>query len=406
MAISNFKIPTGLEVSGTDGLQLTGTLSLAAGKILGLSSDVSASAVSASVGRFGDLNVASLTAPSLTLEGDLTVSGTTNLGNQPTDLVYVNGQLTASAGLQVSASNLTVLGNISGSGTLHAGGAATLAGGLTVTGSALDAGAVDVSASYLKVTNDISARSASLGGDLTVDGNLWVKGTTTYVDSTTVNIGDRNVSLATGSTTLAGLDGAGIDLGNAAQVQWYYDHDVASWTANVGLSSSVKVLAPQGDFTTLTGSTVTGTLATFDTVSASVGLSGALGQFTQVTASAISASTSVAAPAIAALGFGTARASVSLTTGTPTVIDTYDPSTLYHSVKYIISAKDSSTNYTHVMEVLVTCDGTTVQHTPYASTYTNTPLFSISTSYAGGVIVTATRTVSNTVVLKVLALTA
>lgn len=408
MAISKFIIPAG-------GLVVTGSTILSGTVVVtdnvSLTQLTASDHVSASNGYFANLNVNQLTAPSLNLGGDLTVSGNVNLGDGVgANVVKILDPVTASSGVEVSGGDLKVLaGALSASSTLQAGGQATLAGGLVVSGAPLDASAVAVSASALNVTNDISARSASLSGDLTVVGNLNVKGTATYIESTTVNIGDTNINLGTGSTDLAVLSGGGIDLGTGAQVQWRYNNTANAWTSNVGLSSSVSVLAPIGNFTVLTGSTTSGSLATFDTVSASVGLSGALGQFTQVTASNISASSLIAAPGVAALAFGTARAAVSLSVATPVGIDTFNPVTgLYSAVKYVISAKDATTGDVHAMEAMVTSDGTLAGTVivPYASLYSNVPLFSLAATYSGGVIVTATRSVANTVNLKVLALTA
>ena len=214
--------------------------------------------------------------------------------------VNISGAVTAQNGVTVSGGNLSVsAGNISGSGTLQAGGAATLANGLTVTGAPVNASAVAVSASALNVANAayvggaatlangatvtgaplnasavavsasalnvtnaasvgggltvtgaplnansvaVSASalsvvgSASIGADLTVQGNLTVKGTLTAIDSTTVNIGDLNIALGTGSATLAGINGGGIDLGQGALVQLRYDNANTAWTSNVDMN--------------------------------------------------------------------------------------------------------------------------------------------------------------------------
>lgn len=206
MAISNFKLPTGLEVSGST--VLTGTLDVSG--LVNVTTLTASVGVSGAVGNFGTLNAGALSVPSLTLSNNLIVSGNTTLGDGVgTDIVQVNGQLTASNGLNITA------------GTLNAS-------------------AVAVSASALNVTNDISARSASLSGDLTVNGNLSVKGTTTYIDSTTVNIGDKNLNIGTGSSTLSVLDGGGLDLGTGAEVQWRYDNANTAWTSNVDINLSAS----------------------------------------------------------------------------------------------------------------------------------------------------------------------
>ena len=49
----------------------------------------------------------------------------------------------------------------------------------------------------ITIGNDVTVvNDASVGGNLTVDGNLEVNGTLTYIDSTTVTIGDNMLKLA------------------------------------------------------------------------------------------------------------------------------------------------------------------------------------------------------------------
>jgi len=71
------------------------------------------------------------------------------------------------------------------------------------------------------------------GSTVQIAGNLTVKGTTTSVESTIVNVGDKNINLGTGSATLSVLDGGGIDLGTGAEVQWRYNNTSTAWKSNV-----------------------------------------------------------------------------------------------------------------------------------------------------------------------------
>jgi fibronectin-binding autotransporter adhesin len=163
----------------------------------------------------------------------------------------IGNGLTVSAGTAavqaLTSTGVNVTGNISGSGTLQSGGAATLAGGLTVTGAALNASAVAVSASALNITNDISARSGSFSGDVTITGNLTVLGTPTQIVSNTVNIGDKNISLGTGSADPSFLNEGGIDLGSGSVVQWRYNNASTAWKSNVDVDvASTKVYKIDG----------------------------------------------------------------------------------------------------------------------------------------------------------------
>lgn len=398
MSISKFIIPAG-------GLTVTGSTTLSGTVVVtdnvSVTQLTASDHVSASNGYFANLDVAQLTAPSLNLGGDLIVSGNTTLGyDVGEDVVTVKAQLSASSGVEVSGGDLKVLaGALSASSALQAGGQATLAGGLTVTGAPLDASAVAVSASMLTASGDSwIGGTLNVGTDLVVAGDLTVQGTTTYIDTNNLLVKDAAIVIASGSNS-SEADGAGLYIGaddGSEVAKIYYSHADTSWNADKSvkvtgvLSASVKVTAPNAEFNTVSGS-----------------MSGSQAQFGEITGSSISGS-SVQAGAVAALGFGSARATVALSTGAAFPIDVYDPAGLYSTVKYVISAKDDSTGEVHAMEALVTSDGT-IEGTllvPYASLYSDAPLFSLSATYSGGVIVSATRSGANTVNLKVLALVA
>jgi filamentous hemagglutinin len=283
---------------------------------------------------------------------DLIVSGSTLTSGSLT--VGGNGGLTVSAG--ASAVQALTATTISGSGNLQAGGTATVAGlvtaqnGVTVTGAALNASAVAVSASALSVTNNAavgsldvgggygstgvtvssagdiqangaltvdgastltgqvtlggdvvasnvgdnksifgtstgtitvgaSASTASFGGKVIVGGDLVVRGTTTSVDSITVNIGDKNINLGTGSTDLGVLSDGGLDLGTNAEVQWRYNNTSTAWKSNVDVDvASTKKYKING--TEVLSSTALGSGVTASSLTS-------LGTITSLTASAL-----------------------------------------------------------------------------------------------------------------------
>jgi hypothetical protein len=75
---------------------------------------------------------------------------------------------------------------------------------------------------------------------LTLSGDLTVQGTTTSIDSTTLNVADKNITIASGSTTSATMDGAGLDFGVGGSVNnLRYRH------SDTTLTSSVDFSAPQ-----------------------------------------------------------------------------------------------------------------------------------------------------------------
>lgn len=71
------------------------------------------------------------------------------------------------------------------------------------------------------ITSVGTLTSLSTSGDITVGGNLTVTGTTTTVHSTTVEIDDKNLTLAAAATTAAQADGAGITVAGASATILY-----------------------------------------------------------------------------------------------------------------------------------------------------------------------------------------
>jgi hypothetical protein len=81
-------------------------------------------------------------------------------------------------------------------------------------------------------TYDGSAQTAmtilSTGNKVIIHGNLEVDGTTTQIDSTTLTVADKDIVIASGATTSAQADEAGIIVGsNIASIK--YDDDGTKW---------------------------------------------------------------------------------------------------------------------------------------------------------------------------------
>lgn len=78
--------------------------------------------------------------------------------------------------------------------------------------------------------------AGTIGGNLTVTGNLQVDGTTTTINSTTYTVDDKNITLASGAGSSSAADGAGITI-DGASATWNYVHSDTSWTANKNIKA-------------------------------------------------------------------------------------------------------------------------------------------------------------------------
>ena len=98
-------------------------------------------------------------------------------------------------------------------------------GGTTSTGS----GAVVLANTPTLITPNIGAAT---GTSLVLSGNLTVNGTTTSITSSTLDVGDKNIVLASASTTEAAADGGGITLKGLTDHTWNWVLSTTSWTSS------------------------------------------------------------------------------------------------------------------------------------------------------------------------------
>jgi len=155
------------------------------------------------------------------------------------------GRLIQSGGQLVIASSSSATTAIT-----MAGADVTLAGDVTVNGndikSSTGATALTLNASDVEVKGDLTvtgndiksstgAVAISLSGNaVTISGDLTVNGTTTTVNSTTVDIDDLNLTVAKGNATNAGADGAGltVEATTAGNKTWAYNNGTNSWLSS------------------------------------------------------------------------------------------------------------------------------------------------------------------------------
>lgn len=98
-------------------------------------------------------------------------------------------------------------------------------------------------------TGAISGTTATFSGDITaqanliVSGDLTVSGTTTTINSTTVEIEDTNIVVASNATNATEANGAGITV-NGAGAQITYNSTSDTWSFNKAISGSYNQLHP------------------------------------------------------------------------------------------------------------------------------------------------------------------
>ena len=98
-------------------------------------------------------------------------------------------------------------------------------GGTTSTGS----GAVVLANTPTLITPDIGVAT---GTSLVLSGDLTVNGTTTTISSTTLAVGDKNIVLASASTTDAGADDGGITIKGLTDKTWTWVDSTDAWTSS------------------------------------------------------------------------------------------------------------------------------------------------------------------------------
>jgi hypothetical protein len=256
------------------------------------------------------------------VDGSANVSSTVTLANTtvtagsygsataiPTFTVDNKGRLTAAGTVNV-ATNLTVAGG-TGSGAISLlTDTLTIAGGTGVTtsfagktltislpqalGTTSNVTFNDVTVGGTLNSNDITAANINIAGNASITGNLEVLGTLTTINSTTVQISDKNLDLAKDATSATQADGGGITVRgptvsatltySSADDRWNFNKDLnvanvyAELVGNAATATKWKTarnLSLTGDATAtlsnVDGSAAVSAALTLATVNATVG---------------------------------------------------------------------------------------------------------------------------------------
>ena len=206
----------------------------------------------------GDLTSGNLTANISVITPKISQSGTNN----------VSIDLGAETGIIAITTNSNSTQFLP-SGQINLGGTSTIAGG-TFSGSGFTAGTsqtdlfqnrggavtvqVGTGGSISKTWTFANTGDLTAPGNVTISGNLIVSGTTTTISSTTLEVADKNITVAKGAANSAAADGAGITVDGAsatfnyvdATTAWTSSQDINLLTGKVHKINGTQVLSSSG----------------------------------------------------------------------------------------------------------------------------------------------------------------
>ena len=231
---------------------------------------------------------------SLTVNANSVFNNNVTIGSSNGDVVTVNSQVTGNILFSDNGTttNRGVIGTVSGNDHWFVGGAATTSNntgymviatgddgnepiyvrqynnGSPITGTTyreltlLNASGDTALPGQLRINGDVIRSSGDTpaitlsGANVTIAGDLTVNGTTTTINSTTLDVDDKNITIAKGAANAAAADGGGITLeGPTTAATILYEADDDSWNLNK------KTTAPQlqVDNININGNTISST---------------------------------------------------------------------------------------------------------------------------------------------------
>ena len=281
-------------------------------------------------------------------------------------------------------------------------------------------------------------------GVVRIKGDLYVDGTTTQINSSTIQLADFIVGIATTATSNALADGAGIEIGPSnINFKYYYNSNTnpslkSSENLNIALNkvyqiNQVEVLSSTTLGSGVVNSSLTnvGTLTELNvsgisTFSSLVDINAGLDVdgFTELDSTNISETLSVSGLSTFSSNVDinasvdinndltvhgdididtittTSAVTATLSTTTETAVHSGLSTTAYRSVEYTIQVTEG-TNY-HSTKILAVHDGTTAYHSEYGTVYTNSSVATFDVDLNGGNIrLLATGSTSNSTVYKI-----
>jgi hypothetical protein len=225
----NFIVTAGLEtvgpVTGANTLAVTGNATFSNTiAVTGNATFSNSVAVTGLVTASGNLN-----APTINASAAINVGANVNLDTTQVDVgnSSVNSVITST---NIRVGNSIVYSNVTGAaittnGTITVQGAATLSSTLAVTG------------------------NATFSNNVIISGNLTVSGTTTYVNTATLNIADNIVTLNSDLGAVSPTENAGIEVnrGSSANSSLFWNETNDQWELAANTTNSYKIHSKLAD---------------------------------------------------------------------------------------------------------------------------------------------------------------
>ena len=153
--------------------------------------------------------------------------------------VFINGLkvVTTSSGDATALTALQLAQNLDVSGMIHS------EGGIQI-GSGHYGGTITKSSNVHEIIIDpfgidgSNSSTQDASGHVIIMGDLTVRGNTTTIHSTNIDISNVLLTLASGSTSTSKANNAGIEIGNDGYAKLLYDSSINVWKTNIGLDIS------------------------------------------------------------------------------------------------------------------------------------------------------------------------
>ena len=144
------------------------------------------------------------------------------------------------------ASDTTITRVSSGVAAIEGNNILTATGNAVVSASAEGDGQGQIKINGVNVnTNDLGTGDSPTFADLTLSGNLTVNGTTTTLNTATLDVEDLNITVAKNAADSAAADGAGLTV-DGASATFTYSHSGTKWNMNKALDMGSNTITTTG----------------------------------------------------------------------------------------------------------------------------------------------------------------